>query len=718
MKNKTHQRFLALIMTFVMAAACLVSPVMAAWPDATSTADTDIVSALPEATPNPNLNQRVTIMVQLEGETTYMRTSDLQLAAAGYDSQMAAMVKAEQRIEKTLSQSVEIENRYSLLFNGFSFTGEAWMIDSINKMDGLHAFEAPVFELIEAQAEEEVNLTPSMGMSTGLVRATNAWDLGYTGKGMVVGVIDTGIRQTHEAFSVAPEGGRIDQDYLETVYATYGDKIHAGTSDNIDDIYYSGKLPFNWDYFDSDHIPNHTVNDHGSHVAGIVAGNNGDDFKGVAPDAQIATFQVFTDQGSASFDTLMLALEDCVYLGVDAVNMSLGAAAWFSSYESITTLFEDIYDALGEAGIAVCAAAGNDGTTTYWNNLSTGGYDKDWFAWNPDVGTIGAPSTFPGSLAVASVVNADGDGTGYFTAYGKEYYPTAISGVPNFGGLENRDYEIVYVGLCTPEEIEAAGGVEGKIALTQRGVVSFVNKVKNAADAGAAACLIFNNVSGTFNPSVSGTIPFGAMSMEEGLDLVSRLEDGVRGIVTVNNGLAYLSLSMASTSSWGTTADLLIKPEITAPGSNIRSVNGFSGDTAYKTSSGTSMATPHVAGGMLLIKQRLQELYPEKTPTEINDLAHNFMMSTAHQVSGMVRQQGAGIMDLEAALTTEAYLTVDGGRPKLELDDSTDGSFTFSFEVHNFDTQSKTYDIVPTVLTEQAGELEYIGYRSTGQTKD
>ncbi|MBE6946512.1 MAG: hypothetical protein E7459_10590, partial [Ruminococcaceae bacterium] len=731
MTTKNTRKILSAIVAFVMILTCLVSPAMAnpatAQPTANpqeavstvvnpATGETNVIEA---SGSNPELdpNKEVTIMVQLEGETTFMQTSDLQLASANYDNQMATMAKAEGRIAAALGQSIEVESRYSLLFNGFSFTGQGWMIDAINELDGITAFEAPVFELIEASASEGVNLTPSMGTSTGLVRATDAWELGYTGEGMTVAIVDTGIHATHEAFSVNPENGKIDKAYLQKVFDEYGSKMHCGTDVNA--MYYSAKMPFNWDYYDGNAVPNHTASEHGTHVAGIAAGNNGSTFKGVAPDAQIVTMQVFDSNGGASFDTLMRALEDCVYLGVDAVNMSLGIAAWFTAYESISPAMETIYEGLENAGVAVCVAAGNDLHSNYWTNAPLT-FSAQWFNWNIDYGTIGAPATFPGSFAVASAVNTSGEGSGFFTAYGTEYYPTAIAGNPNFGGLENKEYDIVYVGLGSPEEIAAAGGVQGKIALAQRGVHTFTLKAENAANAGAAGVIIFNNAPGAFNPSIASPIPFGALTLEDGEALIANFADGVHGKITVNNGMAYRGLAMADSSSWGTTADLKIKPEITAPGDGITSAVAWlyqspsfpAGDHEYSSWSGTSMATPHVAGGMLLIKQRLREEFPTKSAAEINELAHAFMMSTAHQVSGMVRKSGAGLMDLESALTTDAYITVpDCDRPKLELGESENGEFTFSFEVNNFGKTSITYDIVPSILTEAVTDLMYRGYR-------
>ncbi|MBE6944684.1 MAG: hypothetical protein E7459_01175 [Ruminococcaceae bacterium] len=704
-------KLLSMIMAMLMIITCLVSPAMANPADAQT--DELVEMKLNGLEPVLTTNEEVTIMVKLEGDTTFMQTSDLQLATASYDSQMAAMAQAENRIEKALSQSIEVESRFSLLFNGFSFTGESWMVDEINALPGVSAFIAPMFELIEAQTVEDVNLSPAMATSTNLVGANYVWDMGYTGEGMVVAILDTGISQTHDGFTAIPENIKMDKAYVENVYKTYGDKMHGGSLEDLDGIYYNDKMPFNWDYFDGDHIPNHTSSTHGSHVAGIVAGNNGKDFKGVAPDAQIVTMQVFNTSGGASFATLMEAMEDCVYLGVDAINMSLGITAYFVGYDTISPDMEGLYEALENAGIAICAAAGNDASSNYETNISKG-YTGRWFSWNMDSGAIGAPAVYPGSFAVASVAN--GFSNGYLTAYGEEYYPSSVFGITTLASLEDKSYDLVYVGLGSPEEIAAAGNLEGKIALVKRGILDFEVKAKNVAEAGAVACLIFNNETSLINVGFNSTIPVGMMTKLEGERLLSKLSDGVHGEVTVHTDMGFKGVSMAVTSSWGTTASLDIKPEIAAPGDNINSVLGYTwNNTMYGLMSGTSMATPHVAGGMLLVKQRLRDLFPDKSVTEINELAHTFLMSTAHQTASDVRRAGAGLMDVASAVTTEAYLTVPGAdRPKLELRDNEEGEFTFTFEVNNFGKEAKTYDIVPSVLVEIAEELEYKGYGEHG----
>ncbi|MBQ7870632.1 MAG: S-layer homology domain-containing protein, partial [Oscillospiraceae bacterium] len=326
---------------------------------------------------------------------------------------------------------------------------------------------------------------------------------------------------------------------------------------------------------------------------------------------------------------------------------------------------------------------------------------------NPDIGLVGSPATLPGSFGVGSVVNSEA--SGYVTAYGKDYFYGAVAGQPTLADLSGQQ-DVVYVGLGSAEEIEAAGGVQGKIALIQRGTLTFTEKCDNAAAAGAVGVLMFNNTNGAFAPSVESMIPLGTLTMEEGLEILANFPDGVNGTITIVNEFNTLAVSMAASSSWGSTADLRISPEISAPGEGVTSSIGFGDDASYESWSGTSMATPHVAAGLALIKQHVRTLFPEATASEVNELAYAFAMSTAHQVSGFVRQQGAGLMDVAAAVSTEVYLSVPGGtRPKLELDESEDGSFTFSFTVNNVGSSDRSYTIVPSVLTEKVFDYEYSG---------
>lgn len=106
-------------------------------------------------------------------------------------------------------------------------------------------------------------------------------------------------------------------------------------------------------------------------------------------------------------------------------------------------------------------------------------------------------------------------------------------------------------------------------------------------------------------PNVTTTIPFGALSLAQGEAIRAGIDEG-NTTALIDGSLSYDSIAMARSSSWGTTSDLLIKPEISAPGDGITSAVGLGSDTDYETWSGTSMAAPHISASIALIKQRLR----------------------------------------------------------------------------------------------------------------
>lgn len=746
MKQSRSKQILSMILALVMVITTLAVPSVAAKEDpvfadgafkAINDPENGVVVVSEEA--KKAGSEEVTILVGVAQDTLYMQTGDLKLAASGYGDQMSLYAKAESRIESALAESVEIETRYSLLFNGFTFTGEKWMVDAINQIDGLVAFQDFAFELVEPASQETVTVTPSMEKSTTNTGAVGAWAKGYTGAGTVVAVIDSGIRKTHEAFSVAPANPKMDQAYVENVLTEYAGKLHGGDMAQLYDIYYSEKIPFSWDYVEGDGDPQHTATDHGTHVSAIAAGNNGVDFKGVAPDAQIVSMGVFDDNGSAYFTDLMAAMEDCVYLGVDAINMSLGVTAYFTAYEAIDAYMDDVYAALEDAGISVVVAAGNDNNASLWNNYSLS-YDKAgangmWPMTNLDNGVVGAPATFPGSLAVASVQNSVSifgsmemtyDGTVY------DVVPYPNEDISNLSG----SYELVWVGTAVEAnlaELERQGiSLEGKIALCSRNDISASEKCANVANAGAVACILMNSIPGSiWETTFEGSVPRGMMTNEVGQALLNAMngtEDvyyseialGLTGTVVFSKTANYNDVTPSRFSSWGTTAGLEIKPEVSAPGGSITSAIGFGEDNSYQAWDGTSMATPHVAGGILLVKQALRERYPEADATQINSMAYNYLLSTAHGVDNQfVRKQGAGMIDLAAAVSSEVYASVNGGRPQLELDDSTTGEFSMEFQVHNDGKTDRTYNINLHVMTLSVQHIDFTGYRENfGYTEE
>lgn len=652
-------------------------------------------------------DQIVTIMVELE-DAPAMKLYSQYKAAAGYANSLREKQDvAVKNIRKDLGVDVDVIYNYTLLFNGFSFEGEYRLVEELNKMDGISAFVAASWDVPEIR----------LFNSTDMVGAIQAWDLDYSGEGRIVAVVDTGMMVDHPAFSNDPdaETARFAKTDIAAIIAQ-GQLQGTGTSTmNADNVYYSGKVPFRWNYVHRDYDVAHRYNDHGTHVAGIAAGNGGE-IQGVAKDAQIAAMQVFADSGGAGWEAILAALEDCVVLGVDAANLSLGSPCGFTEYYSPS--YAATFENLVNAGVNLSMSAGNETNTGYHNRY---GYPAPE---NPDYGVVGSPSSWPESLSIASVDNdksqtytIENVESGNLYSY-TENADNMVKLVATFGG-QTLDFVAVpgYGEMSDYEGID----VSGKVAVVKRGEINFVDKGLNAQAQGAIACIIYNNVEGSINmvsdPGI--TIPFVFVLKDSGDEMAEQGE----GQIKINTEMSIMDVpgggQPSSFSSWGVTSDLHMKPEITAPGGNIYSSTdprpSMSG-AYYQAWSGTSMSAPHVAGGMAIVSAYVDEMFPELTTGERQNMVDTILMSTANPVDdadgafASPRSQGAGLMDLAAAVTTTSYITVPGSvRPKIEVGDDPEytGEYELTFVVNNFGDAELSYNVVPYILMDDMAAIAY-----------
>ena len=645
-------------------------------------------------------DQIVPIMVELEDAPAMKVYSQYKAATAYAASLREKQDVAVKSIKKALNVDIKVIYNYTLLFNGFAFEGEYRLVEELNRMEGITAFVAAEWDCPEIQLYN----------SGDMVGATAAWDLDYTGEGTAVAILDTGLKVDHPAFATLPdeETVRYTQDDIAAFIAS-GDL--QGSNMNVNNVYYSAKIPFRWNYVKNTYNVAHTTvgSDHGTHVAGIAAGNC-DEIQGVAKDAQIVAMNVFNDGGGAGWVAILAALEDCVVLGVDSANMSLGSPCGFTHYysPSYATTFENLVN----AGVNVSMSAGNEYSTALYNAWNPSGIGYP-LVQNPDYGVTGAPSTWPVSFGIASVDNSkslsnyiENEETGKFPYSETDYNQPMLA--ETFGG-ETLDY--VYIpGVGNPEDFEGYD-VEGKVALIQRGEISFYVKIENAQAVGAIAVIIFNNQDGVINMNLSDgniTVPAVSIAKDYG-DVLAAAGEGQVFISAEPELIDAIGGGEPSDfSSWGTTSDLKIKPELATPGGNIYSSTDPSiSGTLYATWSGTSMAAPHSTGGKAIVTSYVNDMFPDLSLAEKQMLVDSIIMSTAKPVAdaggdlAAVRKQGAGLMDLAAAVTTTSYLSVEGNvRPKLELGDDPDytGVYEMTFTVHNFGETDLSYVVEPHVL--------------------
>jgi minor extracellular serine protease Vpr len=412
---------------------------------------------------------------------------------------------------------------------------------------------------------------PTMNKSVEIIEADTFWQTtGLTGQGVKVGVIDSGIDESHPFFAC---------------------------KGNIQNKVYASGVAFD--------PGNLLVLDHGTHVAGTVAGCAategplGITFSGVAPSATLFDYNVFPGfgagyvayGGSAFSHDIARALEDAVADGMDVVNMSLGGGV-----QGPNDFLAEAANATVDAGVVVVAAAGNSGpgSSTVGSPGSAEKVITVGATTNSHV--IGTPVTVDFGNSTASYLGAEGDFDPFAekpanqqplvsaAAYGNELACTALSSVP-----------------------------ENTVVLIKRGACTFSTKIANAAAAGAFGAIVYNSNAneGPVSMAGEGTIPAIGISLEAGQAILAGLTTSTT--VTINgNVLEEFSVEpdiLAAFSSRGPTAFTgLIKPDLTAPGVNVLS-SVFGGEFALLN--GTSMASPHVAGAAALLLAAHGDWAPE-----------------------------------------------------------------------------------------------------------
>ena len=541
---------------------------------------------------------------------------------------------------------------------------------------------------------------------------------GYDGSGMVVAVLDTGLDSNHTAFSVhnftSDHLGLTREQVAAVLDQTTAYEQAGGLS--VDDVYVNEKVPFGYDYADNDPDVYSTHNNHGTHVSGVIVGKD-DVITGVAPNAQLVSMKIFSDVvDTARASWILSALEDCVVLGVDVINMSLGTACGFSR-ESDEEKLSGVYDKIREAGISLIVAASNSFSSAYGSEAN----GNLALTSNPDTGTVGSPATYDGAMAVASINGVETpyllheDTIIYFlessdgTAEENDFCETLL------GDQDKVEMEFVLIPGVGRSADYTGLDIAGKIALVRRGSNTFEEKAIIAETQGAAGIIVYNNVSGDIKMNVGDAkLACCSISQADG-EMLAALGSGKLTISREQTSGPFMS----DFSSWGPSPDLSIKPEITAHGGNIlSSITGGS----YDRISGTSMACPNLAGVVILLRQYVVENFPEiaDNNVEVNAMVNRLMMSTADIIlnkNGLpyaVRKQGAGLANLANSLATTANIMTydaDGnvmGTAKLELghDPEKTGVYEMSFSVDNFGDKDLTYTIGSYVMTEGVSDTK------------
>ena len=548
-------------------------------------------------------NEVVDILVELDDEP-----AAAVLAAQSLTPGTAAAEKTAAKVQQTLlrrqatvqsrlgrslrQEQVDYTYSYTMLFNGFALRTARKNLETIRSAKGVsRAFVAGSYTLPTVEQADTQALQVAL--------ATNQ----FTGKGMTIAVLDTGLDTAHPAFANAPADARFTKDYVSGVLQAAdlnAEALMPGVT--ADDVYLSAKIPFAFDYAgkDAQAAPGSKWDaanlEHSTHVAGISAGYAVDgegavSFSGVAPDAQVIPMKVFDGSGTgAATTTILAALEDACRLGVDAVNLSLGSYCGFT------------VDAV----------------------VQCGGTDKN-----------GEP-------------------------------------------------------------------------------ITFVTKIQNALWKNAIGILVYNN--DTEHPDDCSIrmatnyyqLPAAFISYNAAQKLAAKAGSGV-GITPTAELTAEPNPSagqMSTFTSIGATPDLRINPELSAVGGNVySSIPTIEGKGDYASMSGTSMASPYVAGASVLVKSYMAENWTGSY--DAASMTENLMMSTASPVIDpetklpySPRLQGSGLIDLSIATSSDVVLYTDADqygdtKPVLDLGDDVakNGSYDLTFHARNMGKDAARYDV-------------------------
>ncbi len=637
-------------------------------------------------------------------------------------------------IEQVLSLNLakNEQHRYNVLFNGFSVKIKYGDIAKLEAIPGVkQVIISEQYAVPNVTTAELINSFAGTGIFNN--------PTGHAGAGTVIAIIDTGVDVAHSAFAKMPSIASMTLEDIERILPATNAAKSGGVT--AKDVYYSEKIPFGFNYADgnTEYNPDYVGSVyyghvHGTHVAGIAAGND-EVIKGAAYDAQLAVMRVFGTRSKGAYDSdVYAAVEDCVILGVDVANLSLGSPCGPTKIRDEGREFiTEVLTLAERTGLTLCCATGNDGTAWYFTDT----YNPFSAVDDPDNGVVSSPASYRASLSVGSVDNLTKI---YVEHDGKRILGRAS--VPQNGSFYQNDFFAILQGkeeavfeyvpvpnAGSPEDYDEIE-VRGKIALVKRGEISFEEKVKNAAEKGAIGVIIYNNTTARVEQFgiVVGkeTLPSMSITLEDG-EMLAAAENKK---ITVNKGNFAVNYSVFS--SMGALEDLSIGVDILGVGGAVySSVNAYYASAKrlsepYDTFDGTSMASPNTAGVMAALRGYLKEMYPYLTGAQISALAQQRLMSTATILENdegnpyTPRRQGAGLADVKRAIETDAYLTVTGSdRTKLNLGDdkNKDGVYTLRYNLVNDGMSALTYNIKTLVFTESAVTGKSIGYTVKGEDK-
>ena len=537
-------------------------------------------------------------------------------------------------------------------------------------------------------------------------------------------------------------------------------------------LYFNSKVPFYFDYGgektyygqnysqDFDVVSNITY--HGSHVASIAAGH-APTYEGIAPKAQLVCMKVFTNYKATGIDAqlgfsassgaydvpILNALEDCIKLKVDGINMSLGSNLDDFDGDSITL---KILQNLSASGILSSISAGNSGKTSY---SSTGGYAN----WTTEMVETGILSSYANNASTTTVASGQTERIFYSNAFKfnginiayedqivnrenyDDDYKTEYRMADLLEGDPTKTLSFVYVPGFGSSNDYTDLNVRGKVAIVNRGSTTFADKYQTAKSKGAIGLVIINNdpTANDFNFRCSFGDDFRpsmpcALVLYKDKQTFEDAKEAEFNIIKDEIDVNPNAYTVSTFSSDGATYDLDLKPDITAPGDNIRGAVPPQKKedreerplSTYEFLSGTSMSAPNYAGAQSVVLSKVtgngnvNDAKQQKAIKAYRATVDMRLMSTAVPMYDTKnspetdeltitspRRQGAGMANLEGAYNTDVYLEGKDlagnpiGKSKIALRNNEDinkGDIKLSFLAHNEGNETRSYAATISVM--------------------
>ena len=559
------------------------------------------------------------------------------------------------------ARGINFTERYAFdtLWNGLSVKADRARASRLSRIPGVTA----VFPVLPATFEPTASASPEMATALAMSGADVAQsELGLTGAGIRVAVMDTGVDYNHPDLGGSGVNNET-QDFPNS-------RVIAGHDFVGDD--YDGSNPDKTtpapDAYPDD------CNGHGTHVAGIIGASPAADggVQGVAPGVTFGAYRVFGCEGSTSADIMIAAMERALADEMHILNMSIGSA--FMTWPQYPTAAAA--DVLVDQGMVVVASIGNSGANGVYS--------------------AGAPGVGRNVIGVASLDNTHVNALTFRVNPSDRQVPYLMLTTTPDAPTSGTTPAVVYVGRgCgvdpgyTTVEDPYLADPKDSVALIDRGACTFNSKYQRAVDAGAVAVVVTNNVAGIFAGGAitdRGVSAIG-ISKEDG-DAIKALLGSQAVTLTWTNdrvNAANPTSGLASSfTSYGLTAELDLKPDIAAPGGLIRSTYPLEKD-GYAILSGTSMASPHVAGTAALFLEARPDTSTLALRTILQNSADPVLYAAGLPYLQAVHRVGAGMVDIDDAILSTAV--VEPG--KIALGEGTGGTRTLT--IRNNGTSSVTY---------------------------